>query len=65
MWCAMLQGQASVPAAQAQVIYSSMPLWSAGIASVVLTNEMLGPLGWVGGLAIIAAGLIAAQHPRA
>ena len=58
------QGQSSVPAAQSQVIFSSLPLWSA-LFAVLLLNETLGPLGWAGGLSIVGAGLIASRGKAA
>lgn len=57
-----LQGQSSVPAAQAQVLYSSTPLWSALLAALLLSGgEAMSPLGWAGGLAIVIASLVAAR----
>ncbi|MEW5306166.1 MAG: hypothetical protein WDW36_008653 [Sanguina aurantia] len=54
-------GQAKVPATQAQVIYSLTPLWSALLAYLVLGDEGMGPVAYVGGATIVAAGLIAAS----
>ncbi|KAK9824226.1 hypothetical protein WJX72_008663 [[Myrmecia] bisecta] len=55
------KGQTTVPAAQSQVIYSSMPLWSALFAYLLLSGETMGPSGWVGGAAIVTAGLVASR----
>lgn len=56
------QGQKSVPPAQAQVVFSSKPLWAAGLAWVLLGGEQLGPLTWLGGGVLVAAGLVAATE---
>lgn len=45
----------------AQVIYSLTPLWSALLAYLVLGDEGMGPVAYVGGATIVAAGLIAAS----
>lgn len=57
----MLQGQKTVAPAQAQVIFSSKPLWSAGLAWFLLGGEELGPMTWVGGATLVVAGLIASS----
>lgn len=54
-----LQGQATVPAAQSQVIYSSVPVWSALLAFVFMPEETMGLTGYVGGAVIVVAGLLA------
>ena len=59
----LLQGQKYVAPAQAQVIFSSKPLWAAGLAWVLLGGEELGPLTWAGGAAVAAAGLVASTAP--
>ncbi len=56
-----LQGQSKVPAAQAQIIFSSLPLWSAFFAGLLLHGEKMGVLGWLGGLTILFAGLVASR----
>lgn len=58
-----LQGQRHVAPAQAQVIFSSKPLWAAGLAWVLLGGEELGPLTWAGGAALAGAGLVASTAP--
>ncbi len=59
----VVQGQKHVPPAEAQVIFSSKPLWAAGLAWVLLGGEELGPLTWVGGTTLAVAGLIASTAP--
>lgn len=59
------QGQSSVPAAQSQVIFSSLPLWSALFATLLMQNENMGLLGWAGGMTIVVAGLVASRGQRA
>jgi len=49
------QGQSSVPAAQSQVIFSSLPLWSALFAALLMQNENMG----------VVAGLVASRGQRA
>lgn len=56
------KGQAETPAAQAQVIYSSTPIWSAVIAHFTLSGEVSGPLTWGGGVLILLAGLQVARQ---
>lgn len=56
-----MQGQKDVPPAEAQVIFSSVPLWSAAFAWLLLGGEQLGPLTWVGGSTLVAAGLVASS----
>lgn len=58
------RGQAIVPAAEAQVIFSSTPLWSAAAAWVMLGGEPVSEKTWVGGLAIVVAGLVASRNWR-
>lgn len=59
---ALLQtmGQSRVGAAQAQVIYSSTPLWSAIFANMLIGTERMSQWGWAGGALIMVAGLVAA-----
>jgi drug/metabolite transporter (DMT)-like permease len=51
-----------VPAAQAQIIFSSLPLWSALFAALLLQGERMGAFGWAGGLLIICAGVVASRR---
>lgn len=59
----MLQGQKDVPPAEAQILFSSVPLWSAAFAWLLLGGEDLGPLTWLGGSTLVAAGLLASTGP--
>lgn len=54
-----MQGQATVPAAQSQVIYSSVPVWSALLAFGLMPEETMGVTGYFGGVLIVVAGLLA------
>lgn len=54
-----VKGQREVAPAEAQVIFSSKPLWSAALAWVLLGGEELGPLSWVGGGILVVAGILA------
>ncbi|BDA41739.1 hypothetical protein COCOBI_02-5320 [Coccomyxa sp. Obi] len=55
------RGQSKVPAAQAQIIFSSLPLWSALFAAMLLHGEKMGIYGWLGGLIILLAGIVASR----
>lgn len=57
----LVQGQKRVPAAEAQIIFSSLPLWSAVFAAVLLEGERMGAVGWAGGLLIVSAGIVASR----
>lgn len=61
-----VQGQSRVPPAQAQVLYSTTPLWSALLAWLLLSNseEAMSAVGWSGGLALVAASLVASRPTR-
>uniref|UniRef100_A0A061R8Z7 Drug metabolite transporter superfamily n=1 Tax=Tetraselmis sp. GSL018 TaxID=582737 RepID=A0A061R8Z7_9CHLO len=50
-------GQSSVSPSQAQIIFSSVPLWSALLAVVVLHEQPMGFIGWAGGAFIVAGGI--------
>ncbi|GFR41052.1 hypothetical protein Agub_g1695, partial [Astrephomene gubernaculifera] len=54
-------GQQTVPPAQAQVLFSSTPLWSALLARLLLPGEEegMGGLAWLGGGVMLAASLMA------
>ena len=60
-----LQGQAVVPPAEAQVIFSTVPLWSVAFAFLLLGGEPMSEKTWIGGAAVVAAGLIASRKPQA
>ncbi|GIL52968.1 hypothetical protein Vafri_8694 [Volvox africanus] len=63
-------GQRIVPPAQAQMLYSSAPFWSALIAKILLRGRdgAMGPLAWLGGTVMLSASLVAslleATQPR-
>ncbi|KAK9806623.1 hypothetical protein WJX73_001020 [Symbiochloris irregularis] len=60
-----VQGQREVPPAQAQVLYATVPLWAALVSYVALSgDERLGPFGWLGGVTITVASLVASRAPR-
>ena len=56
-----LQGQSKASSSQAQIFYSSTPIWSALIAMILLREEGMSSLGWLGGLGILTAGIIAGR----
>lgn len=55
-----VKGQAMVSPTDAQIVFSTVPLWSALLAAVALPDEVVGPLAWAGGFGMLLAGLIAA-----
>lgn len=58
---AQLAGQKSLGASEAQVLYSSTPLWSALLSVLLLDEGGFGsPLELVGGVLIVVAGVVAA-----
>ena len=61
---AAVQGQATVPPADAQVIFSTVPLWSIAFAFLLLGGEPMSQWTFVGGAAVVAAGLIASRKPE-
>lgn len=58
-------GQKSVPPAQAQVIYSTTPLWAAGFALLALdaSDEAMGSIAWVGAAIMLGSSLMTALLP--
>jgi drug/metabolite transporter (DMT)-like permease len=54
-----VKGQSMVSPTDAQIIFTSVPLWSAIIASIFLPDERIGTLTWIGGAGLVIAGLIA------
>ncbi len=48
-----------VSAARAQVVYSTIPLWSALLAQLLLPGEAMGGLAWAGGAVMLGASLLA------
>lgn len=59
-----LQGQSLVSPAAAQVVFASVPLWSALLAAVALPGEAVSRSTWLGGALIATAGLVAALAQR-
>lgn len=57
------RGQAVVPSARAQTIYALNVVASAAVAAITL-GERLGPVGWAGGGAIVAGGLLASRGKK-
>lgn len=55
-----VKGQSLVGPTDAQVVFSTTPLWSALIAAVCLPGERVGTLTWLGGAGMLGAGLLAA-----
>lgn len=50
--------------AAAQIVFASVPLWSALLAAAVLPDEGVAARTWLGGALIAAAGLVAAAGQR-
>ncbi|KAG1668310.1 hypothetical protein FOA52_011207 [Chlamydomonas sp. UWO 241] len=59
------RGQAAVPAAQAQLIYATMPLWATMVARLTLDarDEAMGLVAWAGAGLMLGASLLAAMGP--
>jgi drug/metabolite transporter (DMT)-like permease len=51
---AQARGQASVPAAEAQVLLAAEPLWTALLGAALL-HERMSPTGWAGAALVVAA----------
>lgn len=60
-----VKGQSMVTATDAQLIFSTVPLWSALIAACVLPDEHVGPLALGGGLMMILAGVVSSKSRKA
>ncbi|KAJ9533472.1 hypothetical protein QJQ45_026533 [Haematococcus lacustris] len=58
-------GQKNVPPAQAQVIYSTTPLWAAAFAFLALdaSDEAMGGIAWAGAAVMLASSLLTALSP--
>ncbi|GAB4814293.1 hypothetical protein N2152v2_001339 [Parachlorella kessleri] len=54
-----VRGLRDVPPGEAQVIFSTTPLWAAAFSWLLLGGEQLGGLTWAGGASIVVAGLLA------
>jgi drug/metabolite transporter (DMT)-like permease len=55
-----VKGQSMVGPTDAQVLFATVPLWSALLAAAFLPGETVGPLTWVGGAGMLLAGGVAA-----
>lgn len=55
-----MQGQSLVPPTAAQIVFCSVPLWSALLAAAVLPGEAVSSATLLGGAVVAAAGLVAA-----
>jgi drug/metabolite transporter (DMT)-like permease len=55
------KGQSVVPPADAQVIFSTTPLWSVAFAFLLLGGEPLSSYTVAGGAAVVAAGVVASR----
>lgn len=55
-----IQGQGMVPPTEAQILFSTVPLWSVLFTALALQEEAGGVLTWVGGAAMVAAGVVGA-----
>jgi drug/metabolite transporter (DMT)-like permease len=56
-----VKGQSMVTATEAQLVFSTVPLWSAVIAAATLPDEHLGPLTCVGALLMVVAGFVSTK----
>lgn len=55
-----VKGQSMVTATDAQIVFSTVPLWSAVLAWAVLPDEHMGPLTVFGGVLMMMAGGVSA-----
>ena len=58
-----LQGQKIVPASQSQLIYGTVPCWSAAIGMGFM-HETAGAFTWAGGALVLAASLWGSQSSK-
>jgi drug/metabolite transporter (DMT)-like permease len=56
----VLQGQRLVSPADAQILFASVPVWSALLAAALLPGEAVRLATWGGGACIVVAGVVAA-----
>jgi drug/metabolite transporter (DMT)-like permease len=56
-----VKGQSMVTATEAQLVFSTVPLWSALIAAATLPNEHLGPLTCLGAGLMVVAGVVSTK----
>jgi drug/metabolite transporter (DMT)-like permease len=59
-----VKGQSLVGPTDAQVVFATVPLWSAVLAWALLPGESVGALTWVGGGGLLVAGLVAGLGQR-
>lgn len=59
-----VQGQSLVSPSAAQIVFCTIPIWSALLAAAVLPGEPVGQGTWLGGAVVAAAGLVAATGKR-
>jgi len=55
-----VKGQSLVGPTDAQIVFATVPLWSALLAAALLPGEPVGMLTWVGGALIVVAALVGA-----
>ena len=55
-----VKGQSMVTATDAQIVFSTVPLWSAVLAWAILPDEHIGPLTVFGGVLMMVAGRVSA-----
>ena len=56
-----VKGQSMVTATEAQLVFSTVPLWSAVLAALTLPNEHLGPLTCLGAAMMVLAGVVSTK----
>ena len=56
----LLQGQSLVSPTEAQILFSTVPLWSILFVTLALGGEGGGLSTWLGGAAMVVAGVVAA-----
>lgn len=61
----LLQGQSLVSPSAAQIVFCTVPVWSALLAAAALPGEPIGQGTWLGGAVVAAAGLVAARGKAA
>ncbi|PSC76827.1 GPI mannosyltransferase 2 isoform A [Micractinium conductrix] len=59
-----VKGQSLVSPSAAQIVFCTIPIWSALLAAAVLPGEPVGQGTWLGGAVVAAAGLVAATGKR-
>jgi drug/metabolite transporter (DMT)-like permease len=56
----LLQGQSLVGPTEAQILFSTVPLWSVLLVALLLGGEDGGLYTWLGGATMVVAGVVAA-----